>query len=329
MFDFDKIVEDFLNEKPFAYINDIKAFKEFLLFKGADSSNIKIVLQGLRTETIIESLEYYIHEKNITSVETAQRYISAIKEFLAYMLNGYLENKDLQDELFYPVYNEKSYRFRMNKFIGNCNKLNRSEGFDTFSTNDINDLLYECNKTLASKEVFEKSQKTRSYFNKFSSALILKLILFSGVTYRVISKLKIQDLDISQNMIKINGYHIHLPNSFQQNFKDYCDLRSKLINDFSKNSLFIKFDGSQISNMTSDVSIFMNNILGRGDLNGLIKYTISQMIRNGMNETIIKEFTGVGDVIYIECHNIVFNSNEIKVRHLDSKLRSLEMFNKI
>jgi integrase len=327
MFSIELLVDEFLEQKSYAYFNHIKAFMSFIESKEVKNENLKVYLQGIRTEDIVESLDYYIKQNQVTSIDTAQRYSSAIKEFLVFLFNrDTLNNKELLDELYFPTFMEESFRYKMNQYILNSEVLKEREGFKIFSNEEVKELLDQCNEILDSEEGFTKAKNSKKYFNKYRSALILKLILLTGVTYKVICKLISSDLNLTMNTIKINGYEIHLPHLMRNQFYKFIKLKDVL--HIKENYLFVEFNGDPLSNTTSTTSQFMQSILSRGDLNGLIKYAIVGMIKNGINETIIKEVTGVRETIYSECHSIAFEKKEA-VRHFDSKIRGLEIFDSL
>ncbi|MCP1156202.1 hypothetical protein NKS27_28060 [Peribacillus frigoritolerans] len=328
MINFDLLMDDFFEKKSYAYYNHVKAFISYIRSNGISNDNLKVYLQGIRTVDIVKSLDYYINQNQVTSIDTAQRYTSAIKEFLVYIFNSrLLNNKELLDELYFPTFKEESFRFKMNQYILNSEELKEREGFKILSKEEVTELLDQCNQILDSKEGFSKAQKSQKYFNKYRSALILKLIILTGVTYKVIGKIKFKDLNLTFNTLTINEFEIHLPHLIRNHFYKFIQLINFNLGREIEN-LFIEFDGAELRNTTTTTSQFMQSILSRGDLNGLIKYVIVNMIKSGVNETIIKEITGVRDTIYSECHYLVFDK-EKSIRHFDSKIRGLEIFDNL
>jgi hypothetical protein len=58
-----------------------------------------------------------------------------------------------------------------------------------------------------------------------------------------------------------------------------------------------------------------------------MKYGIIQMIKRGINQSVIIEFTGNQDDIYRDCQNEVNEEKfEARNRYLDSKLRGIDSF---
>lgn len=157
---------------------------------------------------------------------------------------------------------------------------------------------------------FEKASMNMKSFNKFRSALIIKLILLTGIAYRTICSLKRTDLCIENNIIRINNYEIRLPVMLKENFGIYLKISNELKPD--REVLFIEFSGKNMSTKTSTLSYFMKLLVRRGDLNGLIKYAITNMIRVGISETVIMEFTGLKKDILNDCYKMVYNKDTKK-----------------
>lgn len=291
--------------------------------------SIDYFLQGFRTAGIIESLNFYIRENGLTSINTARRYSSCVGEFLRYVIHhNIIENRELEMELGAPAYNEKSFTFKINNYVSQDERLKETEGFIALNNTDRDSLIAECDNTLKSEEIFEKAIKQQKYYNKFRSALILKLTLLTGITYKILREVRQNDLNLKHNLITINDLMIRLPINLSENFDRYENINCKIDpSSLNRDFLFIEYSRSVISNTTATTSGFLKGILGRGDLNGVIKHTIIEMIKKGVNESIIRKFTGIGSKTYDECQDYVNSLYQIKTnRYLDSKIRSLEIF---
>jgi len=324
---FQLLNEKFFENNPYSYINNINSFQNYITDKGITEENLLTFLRGLRTEDIIESLEYYIFKNDVTSKGTARKYSTAIKEYIYFMLDSEtLDNTELLKEIERPGYKASSYRSKMNTFIAENKLLKESEGFEVLSTEDVRDLITQCNILLDSVEEFRKAFTSKKYFNKYRSATIIKLIILTGATYRTLLSLKRNDLDIDHGTITINEFEIHLPKSLHNNFKKYIQLLNSIKPDCE--NLFIEYEGMAMRDTTSTLYTFMEPLIGRGDLNGIIKYSVIKMIESGINETTIKQVTGVEDKIMKDCHLKIFN-HQIAVRQFDSMIRSLEIYDKL
>lgn len=329
-FDFQKSFKDFLIVKNVSgYDNCLNSFKAFLSNQNITNNDMaKIYFQGLRAEKLIDSLEYYIDSNGVTSFGAASKYSSCIREyFLELVQKEHLKNDELMSEFAFKTYDSKSYRYKVNVFLNEKKEIIKGDGFETFEK--IDDLIKDCDSTMNDRNVLSKIS-TSKYFNKYRSALIIKLILLTGVTYKTITEIKECDLDLNHSSITINNLTIHLPNNMTDQFKEYMKIRNQLtlISDRKPINLFIENNTSPISETTSITTNFLCGLTGRNDLSGIIKYAIINMIKKGINQNIITTFTGVGDTIYSNCQSEVNKAMDLKTSsYLDSKIRSIEVFN--
>lgn len=324
-------INKFLIDKPVdGYKKDLNVFTKFLKEeKKIDSKSLEYFLQGFRTNGIIESLGFYINKNGVTSLSAARRYTSCLREFFRYIiLKNIIENNELYIELGAPAYDDNSYTHKINRYISEDKRLKDTEGFIAISEEDVKLLIDVCDETLDSQEVFEKAVQKQKYYNKFRSSLVLKLILLTGIRYNVLIEIKKNDLNLKHDLITINGITIHIPMKLSEQFEKYETINSEISNkNINRENLFIEYGMDIISGNTATTSSFLGEALGRKDLNGVIKYTIIEMIKKGINESIIRKFTGVGETIYNECQNHVNGMYNIKTnRYLDSKIRSMEIF---
>jgi len=324
-------INKFLYDRPVeGYKKDLGVFKKFLKeVKRINPESIDYFIQGFRTDGIIESLDFYIRDNDLTSINTARRYSSCLREFLRYIIHhNNIENGELRFELGAPAYDEKSFTFKINSYISQDKRLKETEGFIAINKTDRDSLIEESDLTLKSEKIFKKAIKQQKYYNKFRSALIMKLTLLTGVKYEILRTIGKKDLNLKHDLITINDLMIRLPINLSEDFYKYEEINSKIArSNLDRDIFFIEYNKSVISNKTATTSSFLKGILGRGDLNGIIKYTISEMIKKGVNESIIKKFTGIGSKTFDECQEYVNNLYQIKTnRYLDSKIRSMEIF---
>jgi site-specific recombinase XerD len=330
---FEEIIKQFLQYNTSeGYEKDVQIFKNYINSIGIQSESVIPFLQGIRTKEVIDSLNYYIKENSITSIETAYRYISCIKEFLCYLLDKeIIVNTELTNEFGFPTHSNKSFKHIVNNYISKDNRLKERKGFVAFSEDEINLLIKDCDDTINEKSNIEKAKTSTAYFNKIRAALIIKLIIFCGVRYEHLHKLTYDSVDWVHNTITVNNFTLHLPHNLRDQFGKYNDIIKKINNEEKERKfLFINFDGSKLSEKTSSFSNRLKNYTGRMDVNGIIKYAIINMIYKGVNESLIKKLTGVNQTIYNPCQNEVNKNLAINANsYLDSKLRSIHTFDKL
>ncbi|PRS05560.1 hypothetical protein C6W26_08070 [Bacillus halotolerans] len=92
------------------------------------------------------------------------------------------------------------------------------------------------------------------------------------------------------------------------------------------NFLLIEFEGEQLKKTTADTANFLKNSIDRSDLNGLIKYSVVNMLKHEMNEHVIRKLTGIGTKFYEQCREEVVDLDKDN-RHLNSIFMSMASFN--
>lgn len=295
------------------YQKDLLVFWEFLKSKNINDESWQCFLGGANTELIIESLKYYIRENKVNSISTGNRFISVLVEFFQFIIDKeIIQNKELYEEMNSPIYSTRSFRARINSWISQ--NLKDKESTVGFTQSEIVRLINDCNEILNMRMINDEA-----FDKKIVPALILKLIILTGVKYKVIRNLSLNELNLRYGIIKINRFIIHLPNSLIDQFEFYVSIRSeKTVSDY----LFIKSTGEQLPDKTGNTAYFLGSLTTRTDITGIIKFAIIEMIKKGVGESIIKEFTGVGKTIFEDCLDIM-NTDIHKNRNalLDSRVR--------
>ncbi|MFC4305950.1 hypothetical protein [Cohnella boryungensis] len=302
------------------YEKDLLVFDKFLKSKKVNDETWSHFLGGANTELVIDSLKFYIQSSNgkVNAISTANRFVSVLVEYFQYAIEvQHISNKELYEEMNAPIYSDRSFRSRINSWISN--NLKDKESIRVFSEVEIIDLIKDCNETLGmllnDDDDFDK---------KFVPALILKLIIFTGIKYRIVPRLKVQSFNIRYGTIDINNFTIHLPYKLIDQLDKYLSIRNKKS---SSDFLFIKSNGEELSEKTSNTAYFLGSLTTRTDLTGIIKYAVVQMINKGINTSIISEFTGVGTTILEDCMKItnkdIFNERNAL---LDSRLRESNVY---
>ena len=321
MFEFEKTIEKFNQLTEYRYASNLYAFKEFIMINnGIPSESIKMYFQGIETSVLISSLNYYIESRGITSYGASQKYVSAIKEYFRFLIsNNYIQNDKLMNSFGHRSDENKSFRLQVNKYLSSNNQVKESQIKEICSDDEIRDFIECCNQIISENVI--SNQVDKISFHKIRSALISKLIILTGIVYRAVYEIKLSNLDLQHATITINGFTIKLPDDMIDQFKLYTEVRENL--NPKEDYLFIEFNGHQLNSITQVLCGFLKQQLGRGDVNGLVKYAIINMIREGMNQNIIKQFTGVGRDIYLSCEEYVIQELN-KSRYVDSKLRNIE-----
>lgn len=300
------------------YEKDLLIFWKFLESKKVSEETWNHVLGGANTDLILESLKYYIDFSKVTSRATANRFISAFAEYFQYANeHKHFSNKELFEEIHAPIYSDRSFRARINTWI--AKHLKDKEDSTIFTETEIQRLIENCNDTLSVKP------EDNEYFDKkFVPALIIKLIILTGIKYKIVPKIKIDEINLRYGTITINNYEVHLPHRLIDQFELYISLRAE--NPISK-YLFIKSNGDQLPDITGNTAAFLGSLMSRTDIQGIIRFVIVQMIIKGIPIDIISEFTGVGNTIINDCLQII-NKDLFAERNilLDSRIRELNTY---
>lgn len=315
------------------YKNKIFVFYDFLLYEqGINDKSYQSYLEAMKIEEIQESLDYYIKSKEIKSESVAWHYISVVKRYFKFIYKLGIQNVNLIKSFSLSDDNIDSFQNIMRKKIFNDNRLKKKESISEIEWEDANILISECDQQL--KELIDvdriliyKVKPTK--YNDLLLTIIIKVILFTGVSYQVIRDIKFKKENMIHNTISINGYSVHLPNKLSEQMTYYLNKRNKVLedNEIKSELLFVNADGTKLRKQTSSVADQLNEYLGRGDVTGIRKFAIIKMIERGINQSVLQDFTGVGKKIYSYCQNKVNESKNISAsRYLDAKIRSLEIF---
>ncbi|RCX19729.1 site-specific recombinase XerD [Fontibacillus phaseoli] len=329
---FEKYVSNFMNSnyinlspKPRGYNKDLMVFHDYLKSRDV-TSNIDEFVRGVDTNTIIDSIDYYIKANKIKKVSTVQRYVSAVKEFLLYLVsNDYVSNDAFLKELGSPAYKEGSFRNKINIYLAENSELDKSISYDPLTQDEVEDLIKESNFVLE----IPVTKVTRSKeMNMITSALIIKLILLIGVPYREIIKIPVESYNITFGSFSINGITIRLPEGIIKQFNCYLELREKIAR--GREELFVTYSGKPLPKGTAQVTYWLKQLSGRQDLTGLIKFAIVQMMNLNISHIAIEKFTKVGYKIIMSCkEQLIKEQGDLLGIELDSLLRRSPVFNKL
>ncbi len=337
-FKLERSIEEFLVEKPIdGYDYMLRYFCEFLEYKNITAATTKTFFQGIRSQDLIEAIDHYIETRNVTSIGATNKYSSCLKEYLNYIIHKeYISNNDLMAEFGYRSFNEKSYRYKVNKYIKKNSKINKTQGFEMFDEDTINIVIQECNSWLMDEKILSRASTSSKYFNRLRSAVIIKLIIYTGVWYRVVPTILLADLDIPHGQIKINGFNIHLPNDLADQMLKFKNIRDQIVKRLTDSNkeingqdfLFIEFSGSTLSVKTAITASALREIIETNQLTGIVKYSITNMIKKGINQSLIMKLTDAGNKVYNWCQEEVNKNMDMieSSRYIDSKLRSMNIF---
>lgn len=204
-----------------------------------------------------------------------------------------------------------------------------------------------------------KTNKLPVHFLKFSNCVFSKFILFTGIKYDKLTSLSYESFNreyrtFTPQILNIQepekNYEIHLPKNLCNQIFQYLDYRDEILkihNKIDNKYFLIDKNGDRLPNgdkqnitrllieikdsyISEKIGELKNEYLQEQNhftVTGLTKYSIIEMIKKGVNQSIIQDFTGNEKSIYDSCQEYVNHLYEDnRTRYLDSKLRGIPLF---
>lgn len=317
-------------------------------FNLENYKSIEKIFSEVTKDDIRKGLEHYKSESlNVNYKKTAKDFVTAVNELFRFLHEKSIINEDIIKGLGVSKTDPSTITILF-KEIDNDFTLLDEEKYPPITENEYEEIKTRCNNIIDT--LINSGKESKNYTN-FTSAIIAKLLLFTGIQYSFIPHILIEDFNQNHNTIHLNGYVVHLPNRLSDHLRHYLDIRNKRLEAKGINNyqyLFVTFHGQQLpensgtylgefinSCRTGEVSEEEIEIAERNHYTptGLSKFAIMKMIEEGINQYIIQDFTGVDDTIYKDCQTRV-NNNKQKdpqkaSRYIDSKLRALATFDEL
>lgn len=324
---------DFYDSSLTTYRRKLDVFSEFLTNDyGANDNNYKDILRGINQEAITKSIEYYVKSYGISFKNTIDTYLSVIKSYFDFLS----KELNIKNDNFDSAIGYSNIKNSVEEKVKELELEVTNEQKPPIAEHIFSKLLSVCNDVL-NKHTLEyiidtKNKAKNSTIQTFTSAIIVKLVMFTGIKNQVIDTIKLKDYDDELNIITINNFSIHLPNKLGKQMKVYLQLRDKLIGNTDKDfQLFVKRDGTSIGTAYDYAFKVLKDTLNSTSSEGIAKYTIMQMIKKGMNIYMIKMLTKFGIESCLQCQELVNDekTNEditSQNRYIDSKIRSMDIF---
>lgn len=233
------------SEKP-----KLRYFFEYLDEKFSDEGSFDdIFFESLDEEDFLEGLGYYI-KKAMPARQSAQDYKRDLIDFFEMLHTNY----GIRNAVFFD--NEISRKFEKS-FKGVVQGLRAQENKRCISDEEFEVLDDEINKfvsTLGLEELtledieknYWRTEKKSKYYSRFVSVLPIKLTMKYALGNKAMANLLIDDLDLREKKLKVNGFNISLDSEMLNLFELYMKMREKIVelNDVETEFLFIKMDGS-------------------------------------------------------------------------------------
>ncbi len=331
--DYLKITKDFSCRYP-DYKNDVSNFNNYLEKQWKNplsDDNIRFLLQGLNVDFLLDSLIYNVEERKIYKRKNAaKKYATVIGLFFNYIRkNTDIINPTLFGDISYNRLRENTYMQRMTAYINKCDKLQGTIELEGIGKSDAEKVLRWSDNQLEDEKKWYTNIETREIdetaFRKAMAALGMKMMLIYGFTYRELRKIKLEQYDNTRNTITINGYELRLPINMgiqmkrMKAFLDKNTIRNK------QGFLFTNMQGEQWGESTSasGISDFLAILIESTSVTSIIKYGISQLLKAGLTDEIIRHITGASDKLIKGC---IANDDEDISRIINNKLVTVELY---
>lgn len=318
------ITDCFLEEYP-DYKHDIINFNEYLKLQWNNSLSddaLRFLLQGIDVEFILKSLIYNVETlKKYKSKTTAKRYATVIGQFFNYIRrNTDIENPGLYDAISYNRLRENAYMKRMVSYIDGCSSLAGIVEQDVLNQDKVEVIL-----KWSDEQFRECRWEDGTKFRKAMAAIGIKMMLLYGITYRELRKIRWDAYDELYGNIVINGFHLRLPYRLSVQLKQmkYFVKKNEIIN--NENLLFTDSSGQAWADITSYSGIpdYLGALIGVTSVTSIVKYGISQLLKAGLSDSIIKKMTGASEKLIQGC--ILHEDSELN-RIINNKLVTVELY---
>ena len=306
-----EITENFVREYS-DYKSDIANFSEYIEADWKNSlsgDQLRILLQGIDVDFILKSLIYNVEVvKRYKSKTKAKRYATVIGQFFNYIRKTTdIVNPDLYDAISYNRFRENSYMQQMMAYIDKCEMLAGIVEQEPLTSTEAEKILIWTNEQFIAQEWEDATS-----FRKAVAAIGIKMMMLYGITYRELRKIKWNDYNEMYNCITVNGFELRLPLKLSiqlRNIKKFV-FDKKIIN--GKNLIFAGFQGEAWNDITSSSGIpdYMGTLIGITSVTSIVKYGISQLLKAGLSDSIIKKMTGASEKIIQGC--LLQEDNELK-----------------
>lgn len=331
--DYFKIVEEFSKRYP-DYKNDVCNFSKYLEKQWKNSlsdPNIRFLLQGIDVEFLLDSLIYNVEEKKIYRRKSAaKKYATVVGLFLNYIRkNTDIDNPIVFSAISYNRLRENTYMQRMMAYINECEKLQGTIELEGISRSDAEKVLQWADEQLKDERQWYSNVETKEIdetaFRKAMAALGMKMMLVYGVTYRELRRIKRNQYDSTRNTIVINGFEIRLPINLGIQMKRMRDFLNANGIRNEQGFLFVNAQGEEWGEITSasGISDYLSQLIESTSVTSIVKYGISQLLKAGLNDSIIKQISGASDTLIKGC--IVHEDEDIE-RIINNKLVNVELY---
>ena len=249
--------------------------------------NVQKYFGEVDVSVVLNAIEYYVDNRYVKSIDTMNMFKSVICEFHRFLRDKY----GITNDAFFVSLGLKAtdsnsfvyqYKIFSKEMIDN-KKIKIAKASRVFAEQEIDEIVKHCNNLLGECNLDEIDEEG---FNRYVKAVIVKLIVYTGVSVtQKIYPLRVGAYDSANGTLDINGYIIHLPYHLRNNMNTYIKqlipLRKKNDLLFSDYKGFLQSEPSWVGSLYSYVA--KNDGKRNSSTKSLAKYAIIQMIEAGLD----------------------------------------------
>ncbi len=313
----------------YKYILEI--YRDFTISKiGIKGEEVKSHLNDVDEKDIFSSLDHYINKCKVRAEDTANFFISVIKNFLQYLKEkNIIDNSAIFESFGRSPDDPSSFSHLLSEEL-KLKSFKYKKNGRALNEHEISTLIKYCDDEI-NKYLIDKLIKSNEKYNNFVRAIMVKLTIYTGIKNIGFNTIMYSDYSFEKGTIKINGYEILLPSNLKIQMKKYIDLRT--IKNNIEGNLFLEYDG-KLDTGTGKLGTFIlkcleqfDDLQSKSSMICVAKYTIMEMIRNGVNQNIIQDLTGYKTNVFYPCQELVnLEKTEEKSKYLRKKLKLIDTF---
>ncbi len=257
-------------------------------------------------DDLIESMKYYIEKDSITAKITAQNYITNIGEFFDMLrtygiVNDIFTDISLKNQL-YTKAKEATLLLKdsESKDIADDELYEKlKSGLDEyFRRLVINDIYEELDRIKSGK------LKYVSLYNRFISGIAIKIITQYALSNLTTISLNIEDVDIDNSTLTVNGFILELTDELKNLLKDYLRIRAYVLrtSSMTEGKLFVKHNGEPYIKYRNDrrnspnyVAFFyiLKDIVNTRSAEIFASRRILELLNKGLDISTVAQLSGI------------------------------------
>ena len=321
----DKYAHKISEKQAIQYVPMLKNYFVPYIIDNYSCNNLKsLFCEEITRNGIIQSGVYYVmHNENVSAKSRLIYFLNALDSFWQNTLFEMFPNPNIRGIYPFTSLQDEIVKILNKKGIYLYDKK-QNPPIDDEQYIFLMDTIKNKNDSVISKQ----------------KNIIIKLYLLYGLSADKLSKVLVSKYSGERNVLMIPCsvrtdviIHIELPYGLSKEISTYISERGLRDDDF----LFLTENGNAVtSNYIDDYLKNIRKAYYKGvrpmpenqfTPTGLQKYAIIKMIEEGMNQSIIMDFTGQGSDIFSDCQNIVDERKHLnRNRYINHMMRGIASY---